>query len=554
VATSSALPAQPKPSGDGWITTDTGHLWVSNGAAWVDAGNITGPPGPTGPTGSTGATGATGPAGPPGPTGNTGNTGNTGPQGTTGPVGPQGPIGNTGTTGAAGPQGPKGDPGTQGNPGTTGATGPAGPTGPTGTTGATGPAGSTGPQGNTGPTGAPGSVWWQGASAPASGTGVVGDYYLNTSTGDVFQKTTATTWVPAGNIKGPQGATGPQGSAGPTGSQGPTGNTGATGPQGTTGPVGPGVAAGGTTGQTLYKTSGVDYATAWTTLTAANVGALPSSATVNGKALSGNPSLTAADVGAVATANNHDVPAGGATGALLAKNSGVDYDAVWTPNLVQGFAASSGMFSDAYPIGWSYSTMSGAQSAADGGWIYSGVAAIIYTLHPNAGWAVQYWTRYTTSTWSDMWYRVMTNSVQGPWQRAGGDIYRILNGTTTLTLGTGAWSTIGWVSTESNMGDISLSGNYMVAATAGTYRIDAMLTFSTAITGNPLMGLGNSAASGADGLFRIQGYANGTGLIMAGSWLRVMNAGDNVGVWVQQNTGSNQSITNRRFAMQRVAN
>jgi hypothetical protein len=41
---------------------------------------------------------------------------------------------------------------------------------------------------------------------------------------------------------------------------------GDTGPQGATGATGPGVAAGGTTGQVLVKTSATDYATAWTTL------------------------------------------------------------------------------------------------------------------------------------------------------------------------------------------------------------------------------------------------------------------------------------------------
>jgi hypothetical protein len=46
------------------------------------------------------------------------------------------------------------------------------------------------------------------------------------------------------------------------GAQGPAGPTG---PTGATGPAGPGVPVGGTTGQVLAKTSGTDYATAWTT-------------------------------------------------------------------------------------------------------------------------------------------------------------------------------------------------------------------------------------------------------------------------------------------------
>jgi hypothetical protein len=33
---------------DGYITADTGHLWVWNGSIWIDAGLIQGPPGPIG--------------------------------------------------------------------------------------------------------------------------------------------------------------------------------------------------------------------------------------------------------------------------------------------------------------------------------------------------------------------------------------------------------------------------------------------------------------------------------------------------------------------------
>lgn len=47
--------------GDGYITQDTGHLWVFGSGAWTDVGNVTGP------AGYDGATGATGPQGDPGP-------------------------------------------------------------------------------------------------------------------------------------------------------------------------------------------------------------------------------------------------------------------------------------------------------------------------------------------------------------------------------------------------------------------------------------------------------------------------------------------------------
>jgi Collagen triple helix repeat (20 copies) len=72
VANSGALTsvAPPPTPGDGYITTDTGHLWVYQGpdpnnniSKWTDVGNITGPAGPQGPQGPTGSQGAPGPAG-----------------------------------------------------------------------------------------------------------------------------------------------------------------------------------------------------------------------------------------------------------------------------------------------------------------------------------------------------------------------------------------------------------------------------------------------------------------------------------------------------------
>lgn len=136
---------------------------------------------------------------------------------------------------------------------------------------------------------------------------------------------------------GATGATGPAGPAGPTGAtgpQGPAGTSGSTGPQG---PAGPGVPTGGTAGQVLTKNSGTNYDTKWTTpatgvtsfngrtgavspasgdYTAAQVGAVPTSRTVNSKALSSNISLTAADVGALPTSG------GTITGNLRLKGSG----------------------------------------------------------------------------------------------------------------------------------------------------------------------------------------------------------------------------------------
>lgn len=63
-------------------------------------------------------------------------------------------------------------------------------------------------------------------------------------------------------------------------------------------PGGSGLPAGGTTGQALRKTSDEDGAANWDTLDAADVGAVPTSRTVNGKALSSNIALTNSDVAA----------------------------------------------------------------------------------------------------------------------------------------------------------------------------------------------------------------------------------------------------------------
>jgi len=48
-ATSTSLPgAYGGIRGDGYLISDTGHLWVWTGSGWTDAGNITGPTGPSG--------------------------------------------------------------------------------------------------------------------------------------------------------------------------------------------------------------------------------------------------------------------------------------------------------------------------------------------------------------------------------------------------------------------------------------------------------------------------------------------------------------------------
>lgn len=149
VATVGALPATGNTVNDAYVVQADGDLYVWDGAAWDNVGQIVGPQGPTGPQGNAstvaGPTGPTGNAstvaGPTGPTGATGGAstvaGPTGPTGATGPTGSAstvaGPTGSTGPTGpqgnastAVGPTGPQGDAST--------AVGPTGPTGPAPTT------------------------------------------------------------------------------------------------------------------------------------------------------------------------------------------------------------------------------------------------------------------------------------------------------------------------------------------------------------------------------------------------------------------------------------
>ncbi len=170
VANAASLPLTGNSQGDGYITQDTGHLWVWTGSSWTDAGLIQGPAGATGATGvtgntgatgitgSVGATGATGLTGPAGATGATGLTGAVGPAGATGATGLTGAVGPAGATGATGLTGAVGPAGATGATGLTGAVGPAGATGATGLTGAVGPAGATGVTGNAGATGPTGTI------------------------------------------------------------------------------------------------------------------------------------------------------------------------------------------------------------------------------------------------------------------------------------------------------------------------------------------------------------------------------------------------------------
>ncbi|KAM3091644.1 hypothetical protein ACKFKF_32830 [Phormidesmis sp. 146-12] len=182
-----------------------------------------GPPGVTGPAGNTGPpglpgvkgpTGSQGPVGPAGPQGLPGAAGAAGPQG---PVGPAGPQGLPGAAGAAGPQGPVGPAGPQGLPGAAGAAGPQGPVGPAGPQGLPGAAGAAGPQGPdgaTGPTGpqgiagSNGKTILNGTTDPLATSGVDGDFYVNTTTQQLFGPKTTGAWGTGVSLRGPAGSPG----------------------------------------------------------------------------------------------------------------------------------------------------------------------------------------------------------------------------------------------------------------------------------------------------------------------------------------------------------
>lgn len=150
-----------------------------------------------------------------------------------GPLGPIGPIGPQGSQGVAGP---------------------AGPTGPPGISGPAGLPGAAGPQGVAG---ADGTKWFSWTGAPPQTLGFLRDYYVDLTTGDIWQKVSGEggpAWALQGNVRGAEGPAGregppgipgvagvqgPPGISGPPGQPGPAGPPGDIGLQGTAGPPGP---------------------------------------------------------------------------------------------------------------------------------------------------------------------------------------------------------------------------------------------------------------------------------------------------------------------------
>jgi Collagen triple helix repeat (20 copies) len=175
--------------GDWYLNDGNGDVYEKTGAsAWTLRDNLTGPQGTQGIQGIQGVQG---------PTGSTGSAGTPGEKwfsGTGVPAGGTGIIGDWYLNDANGDVYEK--------------TGASAWTLRDNLTGPQGTQGIQGIQGPTGSTGTSGGKWFSGAGAPATGTGTVGDWYLNTVNGDVHEKTGAAVWTLRDNLTGPQGATG----------------------------------------------------------------------------------------------------------------------------------------------------------------------------------------------------------------------------------------------------------------------------------------------------------------------------------------------------------
>lgn len=269
-----------------------------------------GPQGEQGPQGVPGPTGLTGPQGPKGEQGPEGPRGLQGARGEQGPIGPQGPAGEKGADGKDGIQGQPGPAGEQGIQGPAGPAGPQGPKGEQGNPGQQGVAGQQGPQGIQGPKGDEGKPFLiakvydtkaaMDAGYATDGVEQGGLVAISTQTGGaeggyIYVKgaTAYEFFYDLASTEGIQGPKGETGAQGPQGEQGPAGKDGAPGPQGPQGPAGPAGERGqqGPKGETGQQ-------------------GIQGPAGKNGE-------------------NGQGVPTGGATGQILSKKSGTNYDTEW---------------------------------------------------------------------------------------------------------------------------------------------------------------------------------------------------------------------------------
>ncbi|MCK0203532.1 collagen-like protein [Ornithobacterium rhinotracheale] len=78
-----------------------------------------------------------------------------------------------------------------------------------------------------------------GTTAPNTSTGKVGDFYINTTTNQIYGPKTSSSWGNPTSLIGPRGATGATGARGPQGVAGPAGPVGPKGDKGEKGDAGP---------------------------------------------------------------------------------------------------------------------------------------------------------------------------------------------------------------------------------------------------------------------------------------------------------------------------
>ncbi len=221
-------------------TTDSQGTAGNTGSAGVpEAVAVEGPAGPRGKTGESGPSGAVGPAGASGATGPQGCEGPEGPAGPVGETGPQGCEGPVGEPGVAGPAGPQGTPGADGKTILNGSGPPAADLGEDGdfyidtsSEEIYGPktkdgwgvgTSAIGPEGPQGEAGTAGKSVLSGSGAPAESLGTDGDFYIDTSTNQIYGPKASGAWGTPVNLVGPQGPTGATGPEGPQGDQGPPG-------------------------------------------------------------------------------------------------------------------------------------------------------------------------------------------------------------------------------------------------------------------------------------------------------------------------------------------
>lgn len=139
--------------------------------------------------------------------------------------------------------------------------------------------------------------------------------------------------------------------------------------------------------------------------------------------------------------------------------------------------------------------------------------------------------------------------------RLGGG-YRTQTDTSTATIPTATWTRIGTTVAETSAGtDVAANGGGMTCTVAGLYRVDALVTWAGGLgTAVPTIAFGQLTDSGPGTYMRSQGGSPGAfALIMTGSWIKRMSAGETVAIFVLQSSGSNATITNRRLGVHRVS-